>query len=402
MNYSKQIGNKLNEKIAVAMSGGVDSAVAAILLIKESCQVVGITGIMHDKMEEEAKNAFEICNSLGIEHHIVDLRDEFNKTVVKYFEDNYKQGLTPNPCTCCNKLIKWGSLAGYAFEKLKADFFATGHYARILNQNGSFCLYRGEDLKKDQSYMLFALTQEQLSKTLFPLGNYNKIEIRQIAENNNLRAAYKKESQDVCFICPPETTQSYLIGRFGEKEGEITDYETGKVLGTHKGAFNYTIGQRKGIGIAASEPLYVISVDPEQNRISVGFKELLSRQEFDVIDVNWQQENELQKLPAKQRKHSLLYKDTIHESSTYKCGLATSAFYTPASQQNEFAEKSEFSAMVKIRYNSAAQEAVVSRTGENSVHVKFKEPKFAITPGQAAVFYDMNNEYVLGGGWIRC
>lgn len=348
---------KDNKKVTIAMSGGVDSTTVAVLLLKEGYEVSGITGIMHDGMTESAQNASEACKSIGIEHHILDLRDEFNKTVISYFENSYKKGLTPNPCTYCNRLIKWGTLADYAFEKLNADFYATGHYARILKENDSFRLYRGADPKKDQSYMLFALTQKQLSRTLFPLGTMNKTEVKQLARDNNLSSADSKESQDVCFITPPETTQSYLISRFGEKEGEIIDYLTGKVLGTHKGAFNFTTGQRKGIGVAASAPLYVISIDPDENKIYVGFNELLSSQEFDVENVNWQQE--------------------------------------------EYALLHEFSAMTKIRYNSGAQEALIAKTGENSIHVKLKAPKFAITPGQAAVFYDMNDEYVLCGGWIK-
>lgn len=349
--------NNKNKKVIIAMSGGVDSTTVALLLMKQGYQVAGITGIMHDGMEETTKNAFETCNILGIEHYVIDLREEFNKTVISYFENSYKQGLTPNPCTYCNRLIKWGSLADYVFEKLNADFYATGHYARILNIDGSFKLYKGEDPKKDQSYMLFALTQKHLSRTLFPLGNMEKSEVKQIANKNKLISPNNKESQDVCFICPPETTQSYLINKFGEKEGEIVDYTTGKVIGIHKGAFNYTIGQRKGIGIAASAPLYVISINPAENKIYVGFKELLSSQEFDVENVNWQQES--------------------------------------------YSEKQDFSAMAKIRYNSAAQEAIITKTGKNSVHVKLKDLQFAITPGQAAVFYDMNNEYVLFGGWIK-
>lgn len=346
-----------NKKVAVAMSGGVDSTTVALLLLKEGYEVTGITGIMHEGMRESAQNASEACKSIGIEHHVLDLREDFNKTVINYFENSYKKGLTPNPCTYCNRHIKWGTLADFAFENLNADFYATGHYARIINENGNFKLYRGKDPKKDQSYMLFALTQKQLSRTLFPLGNMNKQEVKQIARENNLKSAESKESQDVCFICPPETTQSYLISKFGEKEGEIVDYKTGKILGTHKGAFNFTTGQRKGIGVAASAPLYVISTDPDENKIFVGFKDLLSSREFDVENINW--------------------------------------------QQPEYGEKQQFVSMAKIRYNSGAQEADVVKTGEDSVHVKLKEPKFAITSGQAAVFYDMNDEYVLCGGWIK-
>ena len=339
------------------MSGGVDSTVAAVLLAEKGYETVGITGIMHEKMREEAKNASEACKFIGIEHHTVDLRDEFSKTVVKYFESSYKQGLTPNPCAYCNRLIKWGRLAEYAFEKLEADFFATGHYARIMEKNGSYILYKGEDLKKDQSYMLFALSRQQLSKTMFPLGNYKKTEIRQVAQNYKLNAANKKESQDVCFIYPPETTQTYLIDKFGEQEGEIVDYETGKIVGSHKGSYNFTIGQRKGIGVSASAPLYVVRADTEKNLVFVGFKELLYRQKFEVENINW--------------------------------------------QQGGYAEKGEFTAMVRIRYNSAAQEAIIAVTGEDSAQITLKEPKFAITPGQAAVFYDMNNEFIIGGGWIK-
>ena len=339
------------------MSGGVDSTTVVVLLRKEGYEVAGVTGIMHAGMREAAYNASEACKTLGIEHHIVDLREEFNTAVINSFEESYKKGLTPNPCTVCNKLIKWGSLADYAFDKMNADFYSTGHYARILKTENSYRLYKGADPKKDQSYMLFALTQKQLSRTIFPLGNMNKPEVKQIARENQLVSADSKESQDVCFISPPETVQSYLISKFGEQEGEIVDYKTGKVLGTHKGAFNFTTGQRKGIGVSASEPLYVISTDPVGNKIYVAFKELLSSREFDVENVNWQQE--------------------------------------------EYADMQEFSAMTKIRYNSAAQEAVITKTGENSVRVKFKEPKSAVTPGQAAVFYDMNDEYVLCGGWIK-
>lgn len=343
-------------KITTAMSGGVDSTVAAFLLMNQGYEVSGITGIMHDKGEDAAISAAEACADLGIKHHILDLREEFNKTVVNYFETAYKNGLTPNPCVYCNRYIKWGTLADYAYEKLNADFYATGHYARIVNIGETWRLYRGIDPKKDQSYMLFNLTQKQLSKTIFPLGNMSKPEIKQIAKENNFSAAENKESQDVCFICPPETTGSYLKSRLGEKEGEIIDYKTGKVLGRHKGAYNFTIGQRKGIGVSAEEPLYVISLNVGENKIYVGYKDLLFRTEFNIENINFQQE--------------------------------------------EYADIPEFFVMAKIRYNSPAQEAVVSKAGENSVLVKFTEPKDAITPGQTCVFYDMNDEYVLCGGII--
>lgn len=357
MNFRINNNTSAEKKVAIAMSGGVDSTVSTLLLIEKGYNVVGITAIMHEEMENEAQNASKACELIGIEHHVIDLKEKFNQTVRQYFENTYQQGLTPNPCTYCNRHIKWDTLARYAFVELNADFYATGHYAKILPKKNNFRLYRGEDLQKDQSYMLFALTHEHLSRTIFPLGSLKKSEVRQIAQKHNLVDTGKKESQDVCFICPPETTQSYLIGKFGENKGEIVDYESGKVLGLHKGAFNYTIGQRKGIGVAAETPLYVISINPQENKIYVGQKNLLFSSEFKVIDVNWQQE--------------------------------------------DYAGKSEFGTMVKIRYNSPAQEAVVVKTSVDTVHVYLKEPKSAITPGQAAVFYDINNEYIIGGGWIK-
>ena len=181
------------------MSGGVDSTTVAVLLRKEGYEVVGVTGIMHAGMREAADNAFAACKILGIEHHIVDLREEFNTAVINYFEESYKKGLTPNPCTVCNKIIKWGSLADYAFDKINADFYSTGHYARILQSENAYRLYKGADPRKDQSYMLFALTQKQLSRTIFPLGNMNKPEVKQIARENLLVSADGKESQDVSY-----------------------------------------------------------------------------------------------------------------------------------------------------------------------------------------------------------
>ncbi|OGI03990.1 MAG: tRNA 2-thiouridine(34) synthase MnmA [Candidatus Melainabacteria bacterium GWF2_37_15] len=337
MNYKKN-------KVVVAMSGGVDSSVTSLLLLKQGYEVIGLTGVMSESSENAVQEAAKVCNSLGIRHEILDLRESFADLVVKYFDNSYMTGLTPNPCVFCNKTIKWGKMTEFVFNELGADFYATGHYARIIDNK----LYRAKDLKKDQSYMLFALTQEDLARTIFPLGELNKAEVKEIAKKNNLTSANNKESQDVCFIEPPATTQSYLTNKFGEKSGEIIHYKTGKVLGMHRGTFNYTIGQRKGICIAAPEPLYVISTDHKENKVIVGGKEDLLSSEFTVENVNWQQ---------------------------------------------DFTEN----VMVKIRYNSPAQEATISRTG----HVKFKEPKSAITPGQAAVFYDMDNEYVIGGGIIR-
>ncbi len=350
MNFNK------NKKIIVAMSGGVDSSVASLLLLKQKYQVAGLTAIMHYTGQETVQKAAKACELLGIQHIAIDLQDVFQNTVINYFETSYKRGLTPNPCTFCNKKIKWGKMTDFVFNELGADFYATGHYARIKKQEESYRLYRGHDLTKDQSYMLYALDQADLARTIFPLGEINKSEIKKIAEQNGLSLSNNKESQDICFITPPETTSSYLLNKFGEQEGDIIEYKTGKLLGKHKGTFNYTIGQRKGIGVSAPEPLYIISCDNEKNIIYAGYKNDLTSKEFNVTEINW--------------------------------------------QQKEYTEQDELNAMIKIRYNSPAQKARIFMTGTNSAHIKLEEPKLAITPGQIAVFYDLNNEYVLGGGTI--
>lgn len=329
------------------MSGGVDSSVASLLLMEKGYEVIGLTGIMSDATLKAVDEAAKVCNMLGIRHEVLDLKESFNNLVINYFEQSYMSGLTPNPCVFCNRTIKWGKMAEFVFNELKSDFYATGHYARIKNNK----LYRAKDLKKDQSYMLFALKNDDLARTIFPISEMSKAEIREIAQKHNLPVAQSKESQDVCFIQPPKTTQNYLINKYGEQSGEIVDYKTGKVLGEHQGTFNYTIGQRKGICISAPEPLYVVSINQKENKIVVGSKQDLYSSEFIVNEVNWQQ---------------------------------------------EFTEN----VLVKVRYNSPAQEAVLTEINEETLKVILKEPQSAITPGQAAVFYDINNEYVLGGGII--
>ncbi len=344
------------KKVVVAMSGGVDSNVTSHLLIKQGYEVIGLTAIMFDAGERIAQNAARTCQTVGIKHEVLDLREDFKNTVINYFEESYKLGLTPNPCVFCNRKIKWGKMKEFVFNRLGADFYATGHYARIAEYEGTYRLYRASDPAKDQSYMLYALTQEDLAGTLFPLGGQPKSTTREIAGENDITPVDNRESQDVCFIHPPETTSSYLTKRFKEQQGDIVEFKTGKILGTHTGVYNYTIGQRKGIRVSASGPLYVISLDPAQNRIYVGSKEHLSSSCFEVSGVNW--------------------------------------------QQPEFAGKESFPAMVKIRYNSPARRASIINLDNNKVRVEFEQPKSAITPGQAAVFYDENNEYLLAGGTI--
>ena len=346
---------EINKKVVVAMSGGVDSSVTSLLLMEQGYEVTGLTAVIHPAGHDAAKKARKTCGELGIRHEVLDLQEVFKKSVINYFEESYKKGLTPNPCAFCNRAIKWGDLKIFALQKFGTDLYATGHYAQIKEHDGSYKLYRAEDLQKDQSYMLYGLTQEDLARTIFPLGGLKKTQIKEIAGEHGLSSVSQKESQDVCFIIPPETNSSYLINKFGEQEGDIVEFKTEKVLGRHKGTFNYTIGQRKGIKVSAAEPLYVVSLEPEQNRIYVGYKQDLFSSEFDVTNVNWQQ----------------------------------------------VCEQESFPAMVKIRYNSPAQRAEIFKTKENAVHVKLNEPKDAITPGQIAVFYDLENTYLLGGGVIK-
>ena len=342
-------------KVAVALSGGVDSAVVAALLLEQGYEVVGLTGKMtcSEDFEQVVKNAKNVADKLGIEHYVYDAEDIFNEKVIKYFENSYAKGETPNPCIMCNKYIKWGCLFDYAVNELGVDYIATGHYANIKNEDGVYKLFPASDEHKDQLYFLFALNQEQLSKTLFPLSGYKKEEVRQIAEKYDLPPKSAKESQDICFIKHPMTTKKYLNNLFTSKEGDFVEKSTGKVLGKHEGFWQYTIGQRKGIGIAHPEPLYVIGIDSEKN----------------VVYVDKQQE---------------LYSKTLKLKNidfSYK--------------KNNL----EFEALVKIRYNMQFVKAFVKKVGDEWI-VEFGEPVSAITKGQACVFYDIYDGHLIGGSFI--
>ena len=342
-------------KVAVALSGGVDSAVVAALLLEQGCEVVGLTGKMtcSEDFEQVVINAKKVADKLGIEHYVYDAVNLFDEKVIKYFENSYATGETPNPCIMCNKYIKWGCLFDYAIQELDADYIATGHYANIKNDDGVYKLYPASDEHKDQLYFLFALNQEQLSKTLFPLSGYKKEEVRQIAEKYDLPPKSAKESQDICFIKHPMTTKKYLNNLFTSKEGNFVEKSTGKVLGKHEGFWQYTIGQRKGIGIAYPEPLYVIDIDSEKN----------------VVYVDKQQELYSKFLKLKNIDFS------------YK--------------KNDL----EFEALVKIRYNMPFIKAFVKKVLDEWI-VEFCEPVSAITKGQACVFYDIYDGHLIGGSFI--
>ena len=344
------------KKIAVALSGGLDSSVTCHILQSQGYEVVSVTAKMADdeNFSQITKNAHAVAKKLGIEHYTLDLSKDFKNNITDYFENSYKNGKTPNPCIICNKTIKWGRLFDFAINELGCDFIATGHYADIKEENGVFKLFPAKDEKKDQLYYLFELSQHQLSKTKFPLCNYLKEDIKQIAQENDLPSKSSKESQDICFIKKPMTTKKYLLEKFGTQKGDFILEKTGEKLGEHDGFYQYTTGQRKGIGIAYKEPLYVSGIDAKNNIVYCAVLEDL-------------------------RKTSVHLE---HAKTQYPL------------------EKKDFFAMVKIRYNMNAQKARVSLCKDGCAEVVFEEPVYAVTPGQACVFYDTGDGHLIGGGWI--
>jgi len=357
----------MKQRVVVAMSGGVDSSTAAWFLKEKGYEVIGATmciGMM-DKTQggparccglADIEDARRVALQLEIPFYVFQLREEFEKEVIQYFCEEYVNGKTPNPCILCNEKIKFGSFLKKALE-LEADFIATGHYARLDfdERIGRYLLKKGVDRKKDQSYVLFSITQDQFRQTLFPLGELRKDEVRKRALQLGLRVHDKPESQEVCFI-HDTSYHSFLSERLKEsiEPGPILDKD-GNVLGKHKGIPFYTIGQRRGLRLAKGKPLYVIGIDREKNAIIVGKEEEVYSDTFIVNSANWI-------VPQK---------------------MMVSTHPT----------------QVKIRYNHVGSEASIFSKGEGELGVKFKSPQKAITPGQAAVFYD--GETVLGGGWIK-
>lgn len=341
--------------VVVAMSGGVDSSVTALLLQQQGYKVIGLTGKMTDTTSANTvvQNAKRVADMLGIELIVFNTIDRFQEKVIDYFVNSYKLGKTPNPCIMCNQYVKWGILFDYATEILDADYFATGHYADIRNIDGFYKLYPAKDEHKDQLYFLYRLNQKHLSKTLFPLYHYEKAQVKQIAKDFNLPPKDSKESQDICFIQKPVTTKSFLIDKFGVKKGDFIDILTGKKWGEHEGAYRYTIGQRKGIGIAAPYPLYVIDIDAQKNIVYLGREDDNYRKTLKVVDLNW----------------------------SYPI------------------QKREFDAWVKIRYNMPHQKAHVS-VFDDFVDIEFFEPINSVTNGQSCVIYDLNDKHLIGGGFI--
>jgi tRNA-specific 2-thiouridylase len=356
-------GEKL--RVAVAMSGGVDSSVTAALLLAKGYDVLGITmQVCHPaavergaaQIPEHVADARRVAEYLKIEHHTVDFADEFRERVVDDFVSEYVSGRTPNPCVRCNKWIKFGLLQQRA-RALGAVMLATGHYARVIRtHDATFELRKGVDERKDQSYFLFALTQEQLSMALFPLGDLTKTEVRRLAAEFGLPVKDKGESQEICFI-PDNDYVGFLekTAGVGGLEGDIVDIR-GKVLGKHGGTYRYTVGQRKGLGISHPEPLYVLSIDAATRRVVVGPMGELSSSGLRTTALNW----------------------IIPPSSP---SIATTC---------------------KIRYRHHPVPCEVHIMADGKAEVRFARPERSVTPGQSVVFYE--NDLVLGGGCIeeRC
>jgi tRNA-specific 2-thiouridylase len=354
---------KTKKRIVVAMSGGVDSSVAAALLKKHGHDVIGMTMKIGDP-SSCSKNSDNACSrdyihetrrvaeTLGIPLFVVDFERDFQHQIIDRFCEEYFAGRTPNPCVLCNQVLKFDLLLRKSRE-VKADFLATGHYARMVQQEGQFSLRKGLDRCKDQSYFLFTLTQEQMSRICFPLGEMTKQEVYAHAERFGLKLKGKPESQDICFI-PDGNYVRFLEDQrgAGRMDGEIV-HVSGQVLGRHRGTYRYTVGQRKGLGIGWRKPLYVVKIDAGAKRVIVGEEEHLVASEVAVQGTNW----------------------IIPEPfQIFRCRC-------------------------RIRYRQSESPASLTPLPGRRAVVRFDEPQRGVTPGQAIVFYD--GERVLGGGWIE-
>lgn len=343
----------MKQKVLVGMSGGVDSSVCASLLQNDGYEVLGITLDLFGDTTQSQSDAKAVCDSLGIEHTVYNLKNEFKGFVIDNFINEYVNGRTPNPCIVCNRTIKFGEMLKLA-DKLGCDKIATGHYAKTIEKDGRFLLCRGDDKSKDQSYVLYCLTQEQLSRTVFPLASHSKDEVRATAEGLNLVNANKKDSQDICFV--PDGDYAAFIEKtadFVSQTGNYLDIN-GKVLGQHKGVIRYTIGQRKGLGIALGKPAFVIDKNPNTNEVIIGDEEHLFYNKVYIENLNF-----------------ILFDKLEGEMQVY----------------------------CKLRYRHTEQPATI-KPYKNGVLVEFDEPQRAPSPGQAAVFY--NGDIVVGGGTIVC
>ena len=389
------------KRVLLGMSGGVDSSVSAILLKNQGYEVIGATMKLwcgankqeKEKNEKSIQDAKKVCEKLGIEHYIFDAQKEFEKYVINDFVEQYKNAKTPNPCIECNKKIKFG----YFFDKaqeLKCDYVATGHYARIeySEKYNQYVLRKSSEEKKDQSYFLYTIPKEKLDKIIFPLQDFtSKEEIRKIAQENNLEVAEKKDSQEICFI-PDNCYQNFLESRMNKpKEGNII-LRNGEILGKHKGLINYTIGQRKGIGISYKEPLYVIELNQENNEVIVGTESELYSKKLFANSINWQVD--ISKIANNNENKST-------EPSYIECFAkiryrAKEAEAIVRIKENKLQCKDNTKNNDKIDANNKNKK---KNDTDETIEIEFKEPQRAITKGQSVVFYD-KDDIVLGGGKI--
>ena len=352
-------------KALIAMSGGVDSSLAAKLMKDKGFDCIGCTMKLYHNEDagiessrtccslDDVEDARSVAYKLGMPFYVFNFTDAFRDTVIRKFIESYENGITPNPCIDCNRYMKFDKLYERA-KTLGCDYIVTGHYARIEEQAGKFVLKKALDETKDQSYVLYFMTQDQLVHTMFPLGSMQKTEVRAIAEESGFVNADKPDSQDICFV-PNGDYASVIELQTGKRpvEGNFVDKQ-GNILGRHKGMIHYTIGQRKRLGISHTEPLYVCGICPQDGNVILGSNDDLFSREADISDFNW---------------------------------ISGKVF------------EGEFRCKAKIRYRHPEQWATVLPTGADTVHITFDEPQRAITPGQAAVLYD--GDIVLGGGTIK-